>query len=332
MRFDHLERAHALLRDRLGELTRAGPPELARQRRRVSRRGRGGGRGEGRQRSAPSADAAAKVAAKPSSNWRRVQGCRRSEVERGGVRHEPPLGRRSGWLEAPSVAPARANALRGRIDYRPANSRRARPSSEEPTAVSSRPRWLEAPARRSGPRSSWSSQYLAGPGSRGSSRSVSPRPLPPSGLLGRSPSRGGARRDHTPHPRRRRHARPRPQPRTAPRRRRRPPARALRAADQGELLPRPMPRCGNRLVRSTSTRLRLQRLIGGGAVPSVVGPFDLYDGRITLQWALFDPAAIARSGAAPPRWKRRSSRTRTPANWWCSPSPISMCRCSRPSG
>ena len=35
-------------------------------------------------------------------------------------------------------------------------------------------------------------------------------------------------------------------------------------------------------------------------MPSVVGPFDLFDARLTLQWALYDPAAIARShrGAA----------------------------------
>ena len=71
-------------------------------------------------------------------------------------------------------------------------------------------------------------------------------------------------------------------------------ARALRAADQGELLPR-----AYAALRQSSRQINLDAFgfsgsIGGGAVPSVVGPFDLYDGRITLQWALFDPAAIAR--------------------------------------
>ena len=73
-------------------------------------------------------------------------------------------------------------------------------------------------------------------------------------------------------------------------------ARALRAADQGELLPR-----AYAALRQSSRQINLDAfgfsgsIGGGGAVPSVVGPFDLYDGRLTLQWALLDPAAIARS-------------------------------------
>jgi outer membrane protein TolC len=77
-------------------------------------------------------------------------------------------------------------------------------------------------------------------------------------------------------------------------------ARAVRAADLGELLPRAY--AG---VRESTRQINLDAFgfsgsIGGGDVPSVVGPFDLFDARLTLQWALFDPAAIARShrGAA----------------------------------
>jgi outer membrane protein TolC len=73
-------------------------------------------------------------------------------------------------------------------------------------------------------------------------------------------------------------------------------ARALLAADQGELLPR-----AYAALRQSSRQINLDAFgfggsIGGGGatVSSVVGPFDLYDGRVNLQWALFDPAAIAR--------------------------------------
>jgi outer membrane protein TolC len=78
-------------------------------------------------------------------------------------------------------------------------------------------------------------------------------------------------------------------------------ARALRAADVGELLPR-----AYAALRQSSRQINLDAFGFSGSfggdepVPSVVGPFDLYDARLTLQWALFDPAAIARArrGAA----------------------------------
>ena len=75
VRLDDLERAHLPLRDRLGELARAGAPELARQRRRI-RRGGAAVAAKAGDRSAPSAAAAAKVAAKLSSSSRRFQGWR----------------------------------------------------------------------------------------------------------------------------------------------------------------------------------------------------------------------------------------------------------------
>jgi outer membrane protein TolC len=77
-------------------------------------------------------------------------------------------------------------------------------------------------------------------------------------------------------------------------------ARAVRAATVGALLPR-----AYAAVSESSRQINLEAFgfsgsLGSGDVPSVVGPFDLFDARLRLDWALFDPAAIARSrsGAA----------------------------------
>jgi outer membrane protein TolC len=73
-------------------------------------------------------------------------------------------------------------------------------------------------------------------------------------------------------------------------------ARALRALDSGALLPR-----AYAALRQSSRQINLEAFgfsgsVGGSdqAVPSVVGPFDLYDARLTLDWALYDAAAWAR--------------------------------------
>jgi outer membrane protein TolC len=77
-------------------------------------------------------------------------------------------------------------------------------------------------------------------------------------------------------------------------------ARAVRAAAVGELLPRAYAAVGESTRQINLEAFGFSGSLGGGDVESVVGPFDLFDARLRLDWALFDPAAIARSrgGAA----------------------------------
>jgi outer membrane protein TolC len=75
-------------------------------------------------------------------------------------------------------------------------------------------------------------------------------------------------------------------------------ARALRTAAVGALLPR-----AYAAVSESTRQINLEAFgfggsLSGGAVSPVVGPFDLFDARLALDWALFDPAGLARSRSA----------------------------------
>jgi outer membrane protein TolC len=75
-------------------------------------------------------------------------------------------------------------------------------------------------------------------------------------------------------------------------------ARATRVAELGGLLPRL-----HAAVGESSRQINLDAFGFAGSFPdspSIVGPFELFDARLSLQWALYDAAALrrARHGAA----------------------------------